>query len=173
MIVEIGHFYTNETLDLNSLLYLREQNFNQDDDLVIFIDDYTCPSDNLDVEFLQKCCERMIGRKVRIEYESTMVGYFQKALKFLDPKKIQKISINDVPTELLYDGKRIFDFSTNRPSCQMLSFTWTLFRLNAFTDENENPSVLTVIDRKYFKLEQRVFSMIPLKFRDKIFYRYF
>lgn len=175
MIVEIGHFYTNEFFDANQLGYLREQKFNLSDELILFIDDYTDPSDNLNIPLLKRACEEVLGRSVKVEYESEMVKFFDSAIMHLSPNKLKKISVNDIPTELLYDDRKIFDYKTNRPSCQMLSFIWTLFRLNVFKNKTggDDQFVLTVIDKKYFKLEQRVFSMIPLIHRNKIFYRYF
>jgi hypothetical protein len=172
MIVEIGHFYMNEVFDANKLDYLHEQRFSEDDVLILFIDDYSFPEKVLDLAALKDSCEKILGRTVQIEYESDMVRYFDLAILYLDPAKLKRISVNDVPTEILYDDRKIYDCQTKRPTCQMLSYIWTLQRLNAFYKTCDK-LVLTVIDRKYMKLEQRVYSMIPVQHRHKIFYRFF
>jgi hypothetical protein len=174
MFVEIGHFYTDEEFDQLNLAYLREQKFNADDKLFLFIDDYTNPSKALNLELLFEEVGKIVNRPIGIYYEADMVQHFEQALSFLDRKKLQKISVNDVPTELRFDGRKIFDYTTGRPTCQMLSFTWTLFRLGELTPTyGWSEPVLTVIDRKYAKLEDRVFHMLPMHLRNRIFYRFF
>ncbi len=177
MFVEIGHFYTNEKFNVESLNYLREQRFAEDDILVLFIDDYTFPNaKELDVDNLRLECEKILNRSVVTYFESQMADkkYYDRALATLEYEKLERVSINGTPTELRYNGKKIFDYSTKRPTCLMLSYTWTMYRLGQISFwQQEEHQVLTVIDKKYMKLEQRVFLMVSEHLRHKIFYRYF
>lgn len=173
MIVEIGHFYTNEVFDSEGLKYLYQQKFRDEDTLFLFIDDYTFQSDILNVSLLVTECEKILGRSVFIEYESKMARHFNYALQFLDENKIKKVTIKNEPVELFYENKKIYDYATARPTCQMLSFIWTLVRLGLIDGYGKTKDVLTVIDKKYMKLENRVFEMVPIEHRKNLFYRFF
>ena len=112
---------------------------------------------------------------VEVHYESCMANHYlyNRALSFLDKSKMGILSTNNVSSEVFYGERKIYDLITNRQTCQMLSYTWTMFRLGLLSSTKAENQVLTVIDKKYMRLENRVFEMVPKEFRDKIFYRFF
>lgn len=55
----------------------------------------------------------------------------------------------------------------------MLSYTWSLYRSGLIGQNNIDQEVLTIINKKYMKLEKRVIQMIPEEYRGKFYCQFF
>lgn len=170
MEVEIGHFYLSDRYRPGALDYLKKQRFNDGDRFHLFLDDYHADTNVLDIHTLKTDAQELVGGEVNVEFEASMVQYYEEAFKLLDPADITATYFADNCT-IYHRGRTIYDITKKRPSCQMLSFIWTLYRLGHFTGEENQ--VLTIIDSKYTNLEKRVFEMLPIEMRKRVFYRFF
>lgn len=172
MIVEIGHFYTNETFRPGCLSYLKKQKFREEDELHLFIDDHTAPeARDLDIPALRKEAEFVTDRKVSLSMESHMTHFFREGHDLLNQDLITHNPLNG---DIFYDTRKIFRGDVMSPTCQMLSYLWSIWRIGLIGRSGGSPrDILTIIDSKYASLERRVQEMIPLEHRKRVFYRFF
>jgi hypothetical protein len=149
-VVEIGHLYMTETYKESQLEYLKKLNFSQDDNLVLFIDDVSelDKDRHLNVEKLKLDVEKLLNRTVGIVYESEMKVFLDQTIEYLK----SNFSVIDVDGNIYLDKNCIVKM--DKPTCFMYSLMWSLFRNGFFIDKNMK--TLTVIDKKYKKLEKRV-----------------
>lgn len=159
MIVEVGHFYLNETDFDVSYLYDIKQYLPVDSIKVLFIDDYSFLERKLNLSSLKYQCEVILGDAVEIVYESSMVAYYDEIIALFNPKDICITRYRKQGVEkrnLVIEGE-LFPLATVepyfKPTCLMLSLCWSLYRL-------EQGSTITVIDKKYYSVEEKVKKVI-------------
>lgn len=173
MKVEIAHFYLDQEFNTNMLDHLKSHTFKEEDFLFIFIDDIHVDVNRLDLSALAKLANDVVGRLVVFEYESSMIQYCEIAPQFIDnPTYLHDEHGNEL--QLLHSGKVLIDYTGIQPqaTCQMLSFVWTLYRMGILR-ENPPADCLTIIHKKYCKLEQRVCSMLKPELKKHAFYRFY
>lgn len=93
-----------------------------------------------------------------------MVKYSESTIDYLCGRFIVK----DLP-EATLNGIKLK--RNGKPTCFLLSLTWTLFRAGYFNDEETK--VLTIIDKKYQKLEENVYKYSPENVKKRLEYIYF
>ncbi len=171
MFAEIGHFYIDQEFKPGCFDYLKNLKLSNYY-CSIFIDDYNVGSNHaLDIPALILEAKNVIGVEPDVFYESKMVDFFWRAVG-----AITEVPIKTETTDLgvfLSAGKRRLGqiYPILQPTCFMLSLTWTLFRLGFFKWERNN--VLTIIDKKYKKMELEICNLLPKSFQSHLYYRFF
>lgn len=167
---EVGHFYTDESNEHIDLTYLEQlcdkiKQFGKSLSIFsLFIDDYNQDSNVLDVQVLHKKTESILGVPVVVFYEKDMIQYFNQTLSLLTDSDLVVTKYNrgkKEKLELALGDTRITlaeIYPTFKPTCAMLSLTWSLFRLGVF-DDNCN-DIFTIIDKKYEPVERKVQLML-------------
>jgi hypothetical protein len=162
--VEIGHFYLSEFFEPNCLNYLKNFKFQERDELILFLDDFSEKSRVLEVDKLVELAEKITQRKVAVVYESEMIKYSEKTIDYLCKSSV----VSSIP-DISANGIKLK--RNGEPTCFLLSLTWTLFRAGFFN--NTNADVLTIINKNYFKLEQKVVSCLPPEIKKRVEYIFF
>jgi hypothetical protein len=177
--IELGHFYANKEVPPGALDYLKNFRFDDSDLLTFFIDDYTYKTKKIDLDKLHEMARGYLPRRAYIYYESKIVEFADKTMEYLrknfDVKDnccrqwCSKVS-DYLPDKITYSYINQPGFYANiykkgRPNCFLLSLTWTLYRAGFFSGETNE--VLTIIDKKYQKLEEKVAKLLPKDVRDR------
>lgn len=162
--VEIGHFYCDQRVEDISLDYLDNFKFSDHDELILFIDDYSTDKRVLNIEQLVYLVESRLQRKILVAYESEMLKYSNQTLEYLYANFIIKHS-----SELTLDKVKLKRH--DKPTCFLLSLTWTLFRSGYFQEKEFD--VLTIISTRYQKLENKVYKYLPDGIKKRVQYVFF
>lgn len=167
--IEVGHFYADEfnhALDLSYLDALASKISHLKNTIfALFIDDYNASSFNLNIDILKNSYESILSIPVQIFYEGDMKEFYNQTLSLFSDKDLVITKYNrgkKQKLELAIGDSRITIAEiepTFKITCAMLSLMWTLYRLGVY--ENGNISnVITVIDEKYMKVEEKVMTML-------------
>jgi hypothetical protein len=152
--IEIAHFYSDEVATKEKLSYLKNFKFDNRDFLSVFIDDYSVNSDILDRIALSDLIFQEVGKIVEHASEKQMADdYAEKTIEYLTSKYLVE-SRGDI---LVANNKVIK--RGDKYSCFLLSLTWCLYRSGFF--HNQYNEVLTIISKKYQKLEEKVKDFLP------------
>lgn len=165
---EIGHFYSDEKINMTHLQYLDKLpvDCSKNNKFSFFIDDYNTTKNHLDLSLLVGYSQDVFQQEVEVYFEKDMVQYYDTV--------IQLFSINDLVTTKYNRGKiekqelalgdyRITlaeTFPNFKPTCAMLSLTWSLFRLGMFETGASTNDIMTCIHSKYESVEQKVQTML-------------
>ena len=166
--IEIGHFYADEHINQLNLSYLGDVVTKlkglKNAFCALFIDNYNASVFNLDVKQLKSHYEIVLDMPIHIFYEGDMKEYYNRTLSLFNEKDLVVTKYNrgkKEKLELALGDRRITiaeitpDFKI---TCAMLSLIWTLYRLGFY--DNKKNNVITVIDEKFSKVEEKVMTML-------------
>lgn len=164
---ELGHFYGDECINSSSLDYLSSFPVIPDDNILsFFIDDYNCPITSLNVNKLTTLANSIYNKEVEVHFESDMVKYYDRTVNLFSSNdlvitKYQRGTVEKC--ELALGDYRITlseVYPNFKPTCAMLSLTWTLYRLGLFDYETSINDVMTCIHKQYEGVEKKVQLML-------------
>ncbi len=163
---ELGHFYTDESINKTSLDYLYNIPVKSEGIFSFFIDNFNSTNDVLDYSLLLNTGKEVFNTDIELFFEKDMINYYDNTLDFLSPNDlvITKYQRGKVEKQELAIGDYRITlaevFPTFKPTCAMLSFTWTLFRLGMFDNKKSNNDVMTCIHQQYESVEKKVQLML-------------
>lgn len=165
---EIGHFYSDELITANCLKHLNQIpiDHSKNNKLSFFIDDYNVSETKLDLSLLVMFSQDVFQQEVEIHFENDMVQYYDRVLQLLSTNDLvttkyqrgrvekQELALGDYRITL---GETYPNF---KPTCAMLSLTWSLFRLGMFEAGASTNDIMTCIHNKYEVVERKVEVML-------------
>ncbi len=150
-VIEIGHFYMTDPYENSQLEYLKKIKFDLNDNLILFIDDVSKQKNDkvLNVGRLKEDVEKILGRGVGIVYESEMKVFLDRTIRYLEVNfQVRKQGGK------MYLMDQCIVSKKGDPTCFMYSLMWSLFRTGFYI--GQSLKTLTIIDKKYEKLENKV-----------------
>lgn len=167
--IEVGHFYADEfnhSIDISYLETIVSKLISfKSTVFALFIDNYNSSAFNLNVTDLKTHYESVLSSPVHVFYEGDMERFYHQTLTLFSDKDLVITKYNrgkKQKLELALGDSRITLAEiepTFKITCAMLSLMWTLYRLGVY-DGNEISNVVTVIDEKYMKVEEKVITML-------------